>query len=104
MKSKQDTWHASSNLFDASPLPGNERTLDSAPADTTIVLTGRTTSVASVVFGARGEHPEARTTIESAIGTARPNALREQILAFTSTSLLPSRAARSSRTSIGLPA
>ena len=102
LTSKPDTWNASSTLFEASTLPGNERTLDSAPADTTIVLTGRTTS-ALVVLGARGEHPEARTTIESAIGTARPNALGEQLLAFTSTSFLPSLAARSSGTSLGFP-
>jgi hypothetical protein len=67
-------------LFEASTLPGNVRTLVSEPADTTIVFTGRTTSVGA---GAFGEQPEVRTRIERAIGTLWSNAICEHILAFT---------------------
>jgi hypothetical protein len=75
LTSNPDTWKASSTLFEASTLPGNVRTLDSAPADTTIVLTGRTTSAGAEAFG---EQPETRRRIERTIGTLRSKAPRHE--------------------------
>ena len=87
LTNRPGTWKASSTLFEASTLPGNVRTWESSPAATTIVLTGRTTSLA---VGAVGEQLPPRTRMDKAIDTLRQLLLRLKSLAFTRVfSLLP---------------